>query len=262
MLEKRFKLPYNEIYTMIGEGIDIDYRNNTVNINLVHEKGVDTSIENNPLYYKLDGIKIISIFKRKKILANDKSDGNPLLYALKGIYNWKIDDFNIKLLLKQFVRIVEKINPQYDTLIKVPSQNELNNIFFEHLNKYIKCKNEIIDIPILKISTDDVLNTYVDFKEMDYDEEQKMIRAFNLMSDTFTFKHIPSYLRKYIKKIFYSIEIEQELDENIVNSINDKDILILDDTVSSGAYISHFVNTIKEMYAPKSITVITLFSKL
>ena len=44
--------------------------------------------------------------------------------------------------------------------------------------------------------------------------------------------------------------------------INDKDILILDDTISSGKTISDSVYAINETFKPKSITVITLFSKI
>ena len=44
--------------------------------------------------------------------------------------------------------------------------------------------------------------------------------------------------------------------------INDKDILILDDTISSGETISDNVKAIRDTFQPKYITVIILFSKL
>jgi hypoxanthine-guanine phosphoribosyltransferase len=44
--------------------------------------------------------------------------------------------------------------------------------------------------------------------------------------------------------------------------INDKNILVLDDTIASGKTISEACKIIIESFTPKSITVITLFSKL
>ena len=81
--------------------------NKKVSINLNHENGLDTSIDGNPTFYKVGDIDVISIFKRKKYL---KSDGNPLLYDLKGLNDWKLENFDVKLLLKQFIRISEKID--------------------------------------------------------------------------------------------------------------------------------------------------------
>ena len=67
-------------------------------------------------------------------------------------------------------------------------------------------------------------------------------------------------LRKYIKKIYNDNWIGVELD--VADKINNKNILILDDTISSGQTISLFTERIMDMYDPKKITIITLFSKL
>ena len=128
------------------EGIDIDTTNKTISFNGSHEQNVDTSILINPTYVNINGIDVISIFKRKK--ANDFSfDGNPLIYALKGINDWKFKNpqSDIINLLKQFIRIVEKIQPKYDTIITVPSTNELNIEFLHRLDKIIKSDFQITD---------------------------------------------------------------------------------------------------------------------
>ena len=44
--------------------------------------------------------------------------------------------------------------------------------------------------------------------------------------------------------------------------ITDHDVLLIDDTISRGQTIREAVNVIKSCYAPKSITVLTLFSRL
>lgn len=236
------------------EGIDINKKNKTIQINLSHEKGLNTSISNNPTYYDIDGIKIISIFQRKK---EENFDGNPLLYALKGLNGWKIENFDIETLLKQFIRISEKIDHDYDTLIQVPSSNELNNIFMKRLNKILHAKNKLTDIGIYKKDIEEVFYDCVDWKNMNEVEEKEMENSFKKMGENFTFKFIPTYLRKYIKNYY-----NNDLDDDISDLINNKNIAILDDTVSSGKTISLFTENIKEIYTPKSMTVITLFSKL
>lgn len=254
---KKFKYYKDQDYSYICEGIDIDLKNRKVSINLDHENGLDTSIINNPTYYKIGDIDVISIFKRKKY---EGGDGNPLLYALKGINDWKLENFDVKILLKQFVRISEKIDQVYDTIIKIPSDNELNNIFMSRLNKILRFDNKI-NLLLSKLDKEVVWENGVDFKNMSDKEIKTITKSFNEMEDDcFSFKYIPTNLRKYIKKIYKDNWISDELD--IADKINNKNILILDDTISSGSTISLFTEDIIRMYAPKKITVITLFSKI
>ena len=46
------------------------------------------------------------------------------------------------------------------------------------------------------------------------------------------------------------------------NYIDDKNILLLDDTISSGETVSQCINRILSNFIPKSITIITLLSKV
>ena len=253
---KKFEYFREQCYDYIGEGIDIDYNNKKVKINLKHENGIDTSIDNNPLYTKVNGYDVISIFTRKKY---GRSDGNPLLYALKCSNGWSIDKYDIDLLLKQFIRISEKIDTIYDTIIKIPSKNELNNIFMDRLNKIINADNKISSL-LSKLDPEIVWMEGVDFDKMD-DKEIKILEdQFSKMEDYFSFKMIPTKLRKYIKKIYNENYINEQLD--VSEKINGKNILILDDTISSGQTISLFTNEILDMYEPNKVTIITLFSKI
>jgi hypothetical protein len=254
---KRFEYYIKPCYNYIGEGIDIDYLNKRVTINLNNENGIDTSIDNNPLYTRVNGYDVISIFTRKKY---QRSDGNPLLYALKGINNWKIDKFDIEVLLKQFIRISERINPVYDTIIKIPSSNELNNIFMDRLNKIIKCENKISTF-LSKLDPNIVWMDGIDFEKMSKEEIELLEKDFMKMDDdVFSFKFISTNLRKYIKKIYNKNYIHEQLD--VADKINNKNILILDDTISTGSTISLFTKEILDMYTPNNVTIITLFSKI
>ena len=252
----RYLFPEN--YNFIIEGIKIDKLNKKVSIDFSQENGVDTSIINNPTYYKIGNIDIISIFKRKSII-DEHNDGNPLLYALKSIHGWEIENFDIKLLMKQFIRICEKIDPVYDTIIKIPSHNELNNMFMDRLNKIIHAKDRINDT-FMKLETSEVWDIGIDLKNVPEKDREELDKSFRKMGEFFTFKHVPPYLRRHIKKIYNDTYVGNELEDG--DKINNKNILILDDTISSGTTISAYTREIEEMFDPKKITVITLFSRL
>lgn len=265
LLIKEYNFPF------IFEGIDIDNVNKTVSFNPCHENNVNTSTKLNPVYGSVNGIQTISIFQRKDNYY--KTDGNPLIYALKGIKGWEFlnpkDD--IISLLKQFVRIAEKIKPEYDTIITIPSTNPLNIHFLHRLNKIIKAKVKIKDY-LTKLSADDVWEDYVDWKKMEFDYEdgykkveKDMLKYFRDMefknNNMFSFKYISNTnLRKYIKKTMYTTYEDREI--KFAPYINGKNILVLDDTISSGASISEMCKDIQDTYTPNSITVITMFSKL
>lgn len=65
--------------------------------------------------------------------------------------------------------------------------------------------------------------------------------------------------KKYLKYIKY---ISTEYNEDVRSKIDNKDVLILDDTISSGETISQCINGVLSNFVPKSITIITLLSKL
>lgn len=258
-------------YSHLIEGIDIDDENQTVSFNSSHENNVDTSILINPTYTNINGVDVISIFKRKRA-EKSNLDGNPLIYALKNIKGWKFKnpESDIINLLKQFIRITEKIEPKYDTIITIPSNNQLNEKFLHRLDKIIKTDHQIENY-FSKMSTDEVYEDFIDRKQIrkDYSDKYddimfKLTKFFRTMEKNndgyFSYKYIKDLkLRKYITKTMYSDD-----DEAIeyVRYINNKNILVLDDTIGSGATISEACKSIIETFTPKSITVITLFSKL
>lgn len=251
----------NSFSVVLSEGIDIDLKNKIVEFNDKHENNVDTSTAYNPTEYKFKGIDVISIFKRKKSTISTDGDGNPLIYALKGLKDWKIDDKSITELFKNFISISKKIKPKYDTIISISSSSSLNTKFLYRLNKIIKSEKQITDL-FSKLPANEIL-IQGDIDPKCSDKEFKIIQdrilEMIIKDNYFTYKTIPTNLRKYIVN---SSVINGDDALKYSDSINDKDILILDDTISSGETISDNVKAIRDTFAPKSITVITLFSKL
>jgi phosphoribosylpyrophosphate synthetase len=137
------------------------------------------------------------------------------------------------------------------------------------LNKIIKA-DHIVDDVFYKLESQEVYENYIDWKQMsidlkdDYKKNKITIEnCFTKMRKEndgyFSFKYIPKDLRKYFTKTM-GVRTEETID--IAKFINDRNILILDDTITSGTTISSFTKILMDVYAPKSITIITLFSKL
>lgn len=169
-------------YSNLIEGIDVDKKEKTVSFNNSHE---DTSSLINPTYININGIDVISIFKRKK--SNDFSfDGNPLIYALKGLNGWKFKNSKLDItnLLKQFIRITEKIQPKYNTIISIPSQNLLNNLFLYRLNKIIKSDFQINDY-LHKLTAEEVYEDFIDWNQLGVDYGEKYDKINKILSSYF-----------------------------------------------------------------------------
>lgn len=260
LIEKEIEQEKIDIeHSNLIEGIDIDNIKKVVRFNNSHEDNTNTSEYLNPSIYKIKDIDVISIFKRKQ--NTDKNDGNPLIHALKGNYNWKIDDKSVFQLFKQFIKISKKIKDNYNTIISVQSSSSLNTNFLYRLNKIIKSETQITDI-FNKLSASEILEKYIDTPNMSEKDANIIVNALRGMitkDNYFTYKEIPINLRKYICQ---SCTIYGNNMLKYSSNINGKDILILDDTISSGETISDNVKVIRDTFTPKSITVITLFSAL
>ena len=258
----------NEFDSYIVEGLNIDPISKTVSLTDTHNNGVDFSLLNNPVYSKYKEYDVISIFKRTKLydIDNQQRDGNPFIYALKNKYGWKFNITNEEIYkyIKRFLTICKKINLQYDTIIVTPSTSDINEKFMKVISNQIKSKNVLNEF-FIKLSIEEIIDDDLIDKEQiqnDYPNEfNKVIaeihRSFRRMKGASFEAKIMN--KKYLKYIKY---ISTEYNEDIRSKIDNKDILILDDTISSGETISQCINGVLSNFVPKSITIITLLSKL
>ena len=258
----------NEFDSYIVEGLNIDPISKTVSLTDTHNNGIDFSLLNNPVYSKYKEYDVISIFKRTKLydIDNQQRDGNPFIYALKNKYGWKFNITNEEIYkyIKRFLTICKKINSQYDTIIITPSTSDINEKFMKVISNQIKSK-DILNEFFVKLSIEEIIDDDLINKEQiqnDYPNEFNKVIAeihhsFRRMKGTSFEAKIMN--KKYLKYIKY---ISTEYNEDIRSKIDNKDILILDDTISSGETISQCINGVLSNFVPKSITIITLLSKL
>ena len=261
-------------HKQLFEGIDFDNETLSVSYNPSHEENVDTSIENNPSKDNtiVPGVSVWSIFKRKNGL---RGDGNPLIYALKGENGWHFRSEEDKNAIeRQFDIIAEKfstIHPIGVTII-TPSGSELN----EHIAGIImsKSKNaEVIKGVICKLTTEEVDRIVLEDMNSTFRKHygEKFNAAYQTLCgylDEMDEKRNSAFSRHLVldKEMRNVLDVTLKLSTDrfaeFANKINGQDILIVDDTISKGQTIKEACNIMMESYAPKSITVLTLLSKL
>ena len=261
-------------HKQLFEGIDFDNETLSVSYNPSHEENVDTTIENNTSKDDtiVPGVSVWSIFKRKKGL---RGDGNPLIYALKGENGWHFRSEEDKNAIeRQFDIIAEKfstIHPIGVTII-IPSGSELN----EHIAGIVmsKSKNaEVINGVICKLTTEEVDRIVLEDMNSTFRKHygEKFNAAYQTLCgylDEMDEKRNGAFSRHLVldKEMRNVLDVTLKLSTDrfaeFANKINGQDILIVDDTISRGQTIKEACNIMMESYAPKSITVLTLLSKL
>lgn len=261
------------IDSVINEGIDFDPHTKTVSYNPSHEENVDTTIEHNPT---MDGdivpnVQVWSIFKRKRGL---RGDGNPLVYALKGEGGWTFrDESDRNAIEKQFDAIATKFATMYPVgvTILMPSGSELNM----HIADVVMSKSrnaELIKGVICKLTTEEVDDIVLDFnskfREFYKDEFNSKYYELGQYLDLMDKGRNGYFSRHLIKNnqmrdvLDSTLKLSDDRFAEFANKINDQDVLIIDDTISRGQSIKEACQIMLESYAPKSITVLTLLSKL
>lgn len=261
------------------EGLVINEIDKTISLTDEHNRGIDMTLENLPIEYKLNGIDVISIFKRTPYISNKRHepDGNPFIYALKGINNWKFDmpEADVIKYMKRFLNVCKKIKNRYDTIVTVPSQSWLNKRFMDVIAEQVKAKYKICDY-FYKSTLDDAWNS-IDgklirqqaIKDNRNFPEQEAQHIIDVLRDNFSDMadmNLTYFAAKYVNKKYLHC-ITKPISTNTKNMaecaeyFNDKDVLILDDILASGTTLSHCANNILTTYSPKSVTAITLLSK-
>ena len=125
-------------------GITVD-DNKVVTFTSETEQLVNTSLDDNPNFHKLNNSRLIvhSVFKR--MYSRQGGDGNPLIYALKGQKGFSITlkecgkfNPNISIILD---RLMQK--KDYEVIITMPSSHKI----VERFAKKILCTRQISQNP-------------------------------------------------------------------------------------------------------------------
>lgn len=274
---------------MLNEGFDIF--NRQIKFTDEHEDILNTSLSGNithttPYIYDLkDNIDVYSLFKRIEI-SNDYyhpydknvSDGNPVLYALKQENGWRFCNLkNYNNFWYRFEQILNKFlidhKNNYDTVLCIPSSNFLNTNIINSIKKIankVGIKHIITD-GLKTLRADEVYNAIIQpnsYFRSKFKNDVKAVREVNkfikIMNDKNNgiFKYHMISDEKYRAAIINTLYVDETFDYEYKIHINDKNILIIDDSITLGQSIKNTIYAITNTYNPKTISVLTMFSEL
>lgn len=276
VLEDYFGMSFLSRLFQVTDGIRVEGK--TVYYDASNEDLVDTSVSNNPTYSDEygDDVRVYSIFKRKSN-TEEPYDGNPLLYALKGERGYHFaEDYDREAVENQFRLIARKIKesslfPSGVVSVVLPSGNSLNRHIVDVLqSEGVLC--EVVEGAIVKMTAIEVYDeitaddSYFRQKSgADYDANLRRFRNAMRRMDSdrggmFAYHFLPPDIRGLVLSTMRSAS--DELLEECSKAVNGRDVLLIDDSISRGQSIKNAVSIMQECYYPKSITVLTLFSKL
>ena len=264
---KTYHKNINDVSVTVDEGINVD-ANKNVTMTDKHENLVDTSGDKNPTVITdlIPNVKVWSVFKRKE---GGIGDGNPLLHALKKEDKYKLtNEAKVKNRIEYIVKKFLAENSGVDVTIMAPSTNDLNKYFASVVAK--GCLNpHYIDNIVVKMSKEEVANHIFEYGSafrryygQNFTSAYKMFLNYckQMKGESFRFHKIGDI--KMRKTIEHTIKAVDECMGEYVAAINDKNVLIIDDSITLGNTISETCKIVADYFCPKSITVLTLFSPL
>ena len=258
------------IKDVLNEGIGFDENRLTVSCNPSHEDNIETSEETNPAMVSKygDNVEVWSIFKRK---SGRKDDGNPLVYALKGEGGWKFKTNKDKnAVYSQIEKITAKFFSTHSSNVTIilPSVGRLNSMFANIIMSYNKGSIFIDDL-MIKMDTDEVRRLIL-LKDSPFrkvyntpDLFERALAVFDIYADKMgdiyrTHLMHDRDIRSVVEK---TIRINYPQIAKYFDSINNKDVLVIDDNIGRGSSIKAAIRELKNCYSPNSITFFTLFSE-
>ena len=280
--------PYLYEETPLYEGIKISKTKHTVFLTDDNEDLVDTSIENKPVIdnincvYNGENISITtySIFKRLKDVR--KYDATPLLYAIKNMFSDKKEnewhfpsEEEQRIILNRIKEIAEHINTKLesDIFVLIPSHTGLNEYIanlFKEINPDITILSDVVLKRTVEEVEDIILNKDSYFNYI-YDTDRKFNEAWNILNIAFN-KMDDEYDGLFISHLIPDQDIRNTIIDTMKlnkekyvfysKDIDGNNIVLIDDTITGGRSIKECYQKIMAMYKPKSVSVLTLFSKL
>lgn len=103
-----------------------------------HQSRVDTSIESNPIRGRAGDVDLRFVFRRNKTGDLDR-DGNPLIYAMKGMNGYRIVPMYRQMFFKRAAVIIEKVAADLhaDFIMPVPSSYDFCSEFSLFLSEQL-----------------------------------------------------------------------------------------------------------------------------
>ena len=195
------------------------------------------SLSGNPTVMNIDGLQIFSLFRRRR-LSTIEADGNPLIYALKELKGFAIDETNKKLMWATAEEIFRAWTcPWKPTrIVAIPSRHSVSVDLASKIAAFLEVDH--VPVPLVhKKTVAEVLDEAETLKDSGAVPERDL-KAFKKQlgrlsatppGRTFQMKEIEVRVRQY----FHPWRVSEEAKDIIGH-----DLLLVDDLIGSGASLS------------------------
>lgn len=227
-------------------GLNIS-KKKVVSLNDNHDRLVVTDPLKNPVEHDIGTCKLTAVYQRKKSKSRS-GDGNPLIYALKGMHKFSISNADKNTLCTNMKKIVEKHykNKNVESIIVIPSSKPIADWVG------VAC-SEALNVPLSKVAFMKATNARVLNQIQNIKDEKEIIELRKKLeaekpNGAFKLKELSQHQRSFVNPIL--------MNPYFVNK--HKHILLVDDLVSSGTTIKSGYNALKEKYPDIEIDCLSL----
>ena len=213
-------------------GIDVEKK--VVSYTDKHQLLVDTSTDKNPFVQSVAGTEVISVFRRRKGTSHT-GDGNPLIYALKRMFKFRISAEQIVEFMPNLRFVLERVmaHRAYDLIIALPSSHPIASGLARRAGRlqpatpisydfFAKCCNTEVAEALKKLISDGQIPTK--FRR----DITSLIHTLSSSPDApFKLKEVENHLRGFTFPF--------KINENV--NVQGLSVLVVDDLLSSGTSI-------------------------
>lgn len=215
-----------------GEDTVLDVR-----IDLRHNDGVDMSRSGNPTVMAVDDLQVFSLFRRRR-LSTTEADGNPLIYALKDLKGYAIDEAGKELMWETAGEIFRAWTcPWKPTRVAaIPSRHSVSVDLASRIAAFLEVEH--VPVPLVhKRTVAEVLEEAEPLKDSgavpggDLKAFKSQLGRLSTAppGKTFQMKEVDVRVRQY----FHPWRVSEEAKDFIGH-----DLLLVDDLIGSGASLS------------------------
>jgi len=243
-------------------GFNVNNDTKVVTVDHSHNNYAITSTNGNPTTTIINGLTITSILRRTKGKREKSSlgDNSPMLYAFKNIEGLSTTYSSVTSLVKNCHTILEQFiqntEVEWDCIIPMPSSHEIANIVSKRVIRK-SMTNRLEYSALKKISASDARNQLQNLNISSKEKTQlnnfikKFAKDFS-WSDDFQMKSIKApKLRKHINPLTIG---------RFLISTPPRNILLIDDMITSGQTLYCAEQAIKQRYPMANISALTLLS--
>lgn len=231
------------------------------------ELRLNTSIDSNPQSRRYSDVLTYSIFLRLHSRSNyqdNKGDGNPLIYALKGMKGFTISEIEWQKFRGNSLLIIDKIlqkNQEFDGLICIPSSKSVVLNTALDINSRFDVPKPIFTNCFYKLNAAEVYEGLLKkksdvkskHKRLFATELSKLLAKIKVGDLSFSMKNIHQDIRTYVTCLG---PCEINLDPK-------KKYILVDDLISSGSSLSSAIDILSDHGIIKeNLVSIILLSKI